>query len=541
MPAGRLVLGVWTCFAACFPPAPAATIEKCASCHPEAVAGYLKTGMGRSISRPANQLSGRFEHSFSGSAFTIEGSDSGMIQRMERDGLSAEYPVEFVIGSGNAAFGYLIRLGRHVYQSPVAYYTKRGRWDMAPGFENHPQPDFDRPVLHECLWCHAGRPAPAPFSQNRYSDPVLELEAISCDRCHGQTEAHLAAPSPDTILNPAKLPAAQRDSVCEQCHLSGEQRILNPGKTFGAFQPGMELEEVFSVYVNDHGRDAAGRFKVVSHFEQLKLSPCRQKSGERMWCGTCHNPHEKPQAPVSYYRARCLRCHGEALSDRHPQPAEDCVACHMARRHARDSGHSAFTDHLIARRPDQSAGAELLAPRLRAWREPPDKSLTQRNLGMAYLQVGRRKQRQDYLDEGASLLAQLAQTGSLDSEALEELGSVLVLKQAPPEAGIREAALRLLGDALRLAPDEPGRYRTLAAALWQSGDREKAIELLNQAIEIDPQVEAAYQVLARIYQESDQPEMALQTWKRYLEAVPQSLSARQALRELQPLGTGVQR
>ena len=321
--------------------------EACGVCHPKAVEGYLETGMGRSISRPVDHRSGGFEHAFSGSKFTIKGSDSGMIQRVERDGLSAEYPVEYVIGSGNAAFGYLTRIGNNVYQSPVTYYTKRGRWDMAPGFESHPKPDFDRPVLQECLWCHAGRPRPVPFSRNRYVDPVFEAEVISCERCHGPPARHLAKPSTETIINPTKLPPILRDSVCEQCHLSGEQRILNPGKTFGNFQPGMELEEVFSVYVNDYGTATAtaGRFKVVSHFEQLKLSRCYQKTGDQMWCGTCHSPHEKPREPASYYRSRCLSCHGEALLGKHAKPAEDCVACHMARRHSHDGGHSAFTDH----------------------------------------------------------------------------------------------------------------------------------------------------------------------------------------------------
>jgi hypothetical protein len=165
----------------------------------------------------------------------------------------AEYPVEYVIGSGNAAFGYLIRVGDSVYQSPIAYYTKRGDWDMAPGMESHPSPDFDRPVLPECLWCHAGEPNPVSSSQNRYGDPMLDVEGISCERCHGPSARHLTKPSTETIVNPARLAPILRESICEQCHLGGEQRVLHPGKTFGDFQPGMELEEVFSVYVGDHG------------------------------------------------------------------------------------------------------------------------------------------------------------------------------------------------------------------------------------------------------------------------------------------------
>ncbi len=511
---------------------PATADDACRACHPQAVRGYLETGMGNSISQPAQGRPGSFEHGFSESAFEIESGDAGMVQSVSRNGLRAEHQVEYVIGSGNAAFGFLIRNDDYIYQSPVAYYTKRGLWDMAPGFESHPAPDFDRPVLHECLWCHAGRPLPVPFTQNRYRNPVLEAESISCDRCHGATAAHLAAPASETVINPARLPPAARDSVCEQCHLGGEERVLNPGKTFGDFQPGMRLEQVLSVYVNDFGTDAPGRFKVVSHVEQLALSPCYLASGEKMWCGTCHSPHERPEDPESYFRSKCLSCHGEELASRHAPPSEDCVGCHMIRRPSYDSGHSAFTDHLIARIPNPDSGPDRGADSIRAWRGTDDPGLAQRNLGLAYVRLGRRKQRSDYMDEGASLLARLAQAGALDSVGLEDLGSALLSKQAPPEAGLQRLAADLLEAALRGAPEIPSRYRTVAAAEWQSGNTGRATELLNRAIELDPQNRAAYEVLARIQQEAGQPEAALETWEKYLRLVPQSLHAREAANAL---------
>ena len=533
-PCSALALAIWAATAV---PARAAEADVCGQCHPQEVAGYLETGMGRSIGVRAEQPPGALEHALSGSSFAVERSEAGMIQRIERDGFAAAYPVEFVIGSGNAAFGYLIRVGRAVYQSPLAYYAKRARWDMAPGFEEHPAPDFDRPVLPECLWCHADRPPVVPLSLNSYAGSDLRLESISCGRCHGDGAAHLANPSADTIVNPAKLPSDKRDSVCEQCHLSGELRVLNPGKTFGDFQPGMRLEEVLSVYTGDREGAAPGRFKVVSHFEQLQLSACYGQSDGILWCGTCHDPHERPADPDSYYRDRCLHCHAGTLPVEHVEPAADCVSCHMARRQSHDSGHSAFTDHLIAVRPSAQADSQRPVQRIRAWRNSANAELAQRNLGMAYIDLGRRRERTDFLDEGASLLARLAQAGSLDSAGLAELGGVLIAKEAPPEAGFKPLAVQLLRDALQLAPTHPARHRALAAALWDTGDREQSIELLERAIWLDPQVKAAYQVLARIYRESGDPDSAAATWRRYLDQVPQSLAARRELRLLQrPLG-----
>ena len=530
-----LALAIW---AAAAVPARSAEADACIQCHPQAVAGYLETGMGRSIARRAEQPSGAFEHAVSGSSFAVERSGARMVQRIERDGLAAAYPVDFVIGSGNAAFGYLIRVGAAVYQSPLAYYAKRKRWDMAPGFEEHPAPDFDRPVLPECLWCHADRPPAVPLSLNTYAGPDLRLEAISCGRCHGDSAAHLAEPSAQTIVNPATLQSVERDSVCEQCHLSGELRVLNPGRTFRDFRPGMRLEEVFSVYTGDLEGAAPGRFKVVSHFEQLQLSACYRQANGALWCGTCHDPHEKPADPVSYYRDRCLDCHAGTLPAGHGAPAADCVSCHMARRQSHDSGHSAFTDHRIAARPSAEADSQRPIPRIRAWRESGNAEVAQRNLGMAYIDLGRRRDRADFLDEGASLLARLAQSGSLDSAGLAELGGALVAKEAPPEAGFKPLAVQLLRDALQLAPTHPARHRALAAALWDTGDREESIELLERAIRLDPQVKAAYQVLARIYRESGDPDAAAAIWRRYLDLVPQSLAARRELRRLQrPLGS----
>ncbi len=54
------------------------------------------------------------------------------------------------------------------------------------------------------------------------------------------------------IVNPAKLPKRARDSVCEQCHLEGEVRILNPGRSWRDFQPGNNLEQTAAVYVVKH-------------------------------------------------------------------------------------------------------------------------------------------------------------------------------------------------------------------------------------------------------------------------------------------------
>ena len=222
--------------------------QECATCHPSEVDQYRLSGMGRSITKLANDHPlGSYGHGFSGTTFRTSRSDAGLVQEIARGGRSAKYTIDYVIGSGNAAFGYLVRVGDALFQSPIAYYTERGQWGMAPGMEQEEHPDFNRPATSECLWCHAGRPADKPNTVNRYGDPALDAEAISCDRCHGPSEPHLARPSAVTIFNPADATPRERDSVCEQCHLAGAIRVLHPGRTFGSFRPGEVLEDFWTV------------------------------------------------------------------------------------------------------------------------------------------------------------------------------------------------------------------------------------------------------------------------------------------------------
>jgi len=76
----------------------------------------------------------------------------------------------------------------------------------------------------------------------------------------------------------------------------------------------------------------------TSHFERLAASTCAKASGDKLWCGTCHNPH-----PTKTSANACLKCHINNLCRRGP----DCASFHMPKNTAPDSGHATFTDHWI--------------------------------------------------------------------------------------------------------------------------------------------------------------------------------------------------
>ncbi len=477
--------------------------------------------MANSLGRPRNQPGGEFSHRVSGTRFKITSNIFGMRHRLERNGLVADYDIPYTIGSGAEGHSYLVRIGNYLFQSPVSYYSRRGAWDMSPGYQNDPSPEFNRPVTPECLFCHAGRTRPVAGSVNRYEDPPFDAEAITCDRCHGPGEAHAAKPNAQNIVNPRTLPQRARDSVCEQCHLAGEARIPNPGRSTSEFAPGKELEEVFSVYVFERPATSA-HWKVVSHTEQLALSRCAQASGERMWCGSCHNPHEKPVSPAAYYRERCLACHAEKLPGSHPAPLGDCVGCHMPRREAADV-HVSLTDHRILRRPRPPESTAPASQKLAAWREPNER-VAQRNLGLAYISTGERDQSAFQLNEGFRLLLDMEPRFANDAAVLTGLGLVLLRKGVPVEAARRFERARAT------EPDRARHHVNLGIAYQRTGEQRKAIAHLERAIELDHSLEDAYLLLAEIYAKVPDPVLRRRTLERYLRFRPQSVTAREALR-----------
>jgi photosynthetic reaction center cytochrome c subunit len=451
--------------------------ERCITCHEAEVDGYANSAMAHSL-RPAGQEP-QGSVSVPDGKITAFSSATGDWQRLEAAGEVTDYRINYVIGSGNHANGYLVNLGNHLFQSPLAYYRSRQTYDLAPGYENVRSPDFTRPVGEGCVFCHSGSALNVPGTLNQYRSPAFAAESISCERCHGPVEKHLADPRAGTIVNPAKLEPARRDSVCEQCHLFGVARVPNPGRSFNDFAAGQRLEDTFTVYRNTVPPGAApGAFKVISHVEQLALSACARNSSGKLWCGTCHDPHAKPREAVEFYRSRCLTCHTSEFPASHPAKNTDCVSCHMPKRDARDGGHTAFTDHRIQRRP--APQSELPADTdIAAWREPAPE-LQKRNLGIAYIDAGVQRRSQSFVIHGYRALVEVQNQFPTDSELFSWIGQALLLGRQSSEAQLA------FDRALQLNPDSPVNEGNAASARQQAGDITGAIAHLEKAVALDP-------------------------------------------------------
>jgi photosynthetic reaction center cytochrome c subunit len=482
--------------------------SRCVTCHPDEVAGYARSAMAHSLRRPGQEPDGSV--SAHGSKITMYSTPAGYWQRWENGGDQSEYRIDWVVGSGNHASGYLVDVGGHLFQSPVAYYKSRQSYDLAPGYENQPDPDFTRPIRDECVLCHSGNALHVSDTLNEYRSPIFPAseEAITCERCHGPAEKHLADARAGNIVNPTRLEPAARDSICEQCHLFGVARVPNPGKQLSDFVPGERTEDVFTTY-----RDAnpSGAFKVISHVEQLALSACARNSSGRLWCGTCHDPHYsprndpqhnelraapngKPFQPVTYYRAVCLTCHAAKfpVAGAHPANDSDCLSCHMRRRDAKDGGHSAFTDHRIQRRPEAQPEAPTDTS-IVAWREPAA-DFQARNLGIAYIDAGMQRKSSQFIVHGYRTLTEVQAQFSNDSDFFKWIGEALLLAQQTSEAKIA------FERALQLDPNSPLAEASAASPYVQSGDAARAIAHLERALTLDPLYLPAASTLMSLYQ-----------------------------------------
>jgi photosynthetic reaction center cytochrome c subunit len=466
--------------------------NRCKVCHASEVEGYARSAMAHSLRRAGQEPAGTVTST--DAKITMFSTPAGYWQELRSGGNVSTYRIDYVIGSGNHASGYLINLSGNLFQSPVAFYKSRNSYDLAPGYEKTQDPDFNRPVAEGCVFCHSGTELHVAGTENQFRAPVFPAEAITCERCHGPSERHLAVPRAGTIVNPAKLEPAARDSVCEQCHLMGAARVLNPGREFRDFQAGQKLESTFTTYhdVLPPGTPST-EFKVISHVEQLAMSVCARSSQGRMWCGTCHDPHNKPVEPVQYYRSRCLSCHKDSFPKSHPAAESNCVSCHMPRRDAQDGGHTAFTDHRIQRRPQPQSDLPP-AGDIAAWREPaPD--LQKRNLGIAHLYAGFQRRSSESIIHGYRLLTEVQNQFSSDPEIFTWMGTALLVGKKSSEAELA------FDRALQLNPNSAVEETNAAAAHQQAGDIDGTIAHLERAVAIDPLHLSAVSQLINLYRQ----------------------------------------
>lgn len=463
----------------------------CAPCHAEIYKKYTQTGMARSSGRvPATT----HKESFANAAFESNGAAFKISPTFRldftRDTAKATRQLQWFIGSGRLGRSYLFEKDAMLFQAPVSYFAKSKSWNVSPGYEHKPTADFTRRVEPACLQCHASR------VQSIAAKPFLE-DGISCERCHGDGTAHVAGKG--HMVNPAKLNAEARDSVCAQCHLTGAARVATTAGGRAAYQPGRKLSDAVAVFVWSPAPPQQAR--ATGHFEDLANSACKTKAGEKLWCGTCHDPHTE----AADYRAKCQTCHTPNTC---PNASKgDCVQCHMPKHET--GQHLPFTDHSIPRNPAVRKAPET-APVLKPfWGQP-----TKRELALAHAiaspETALEKLEAAANNNDALLTAQLSFAyDRAGDEAKAEAAAKKAVDLDPSQTAARinlgayamkrgdaKSAMSHWLKALAQNPALTAARVNLAVAQFQSGDTKSARATLLAALAYDPDLLAAQPALA---------------------------------------------
>lgn len=476
--------------------------------------------MGKSVGPPEAIAPGRITHAASGSVMSVEYRAGRMFHVLSERGLTAEYPVAYQIGSGIKGRTYAVQVGGYLLESPLSWY-KGSAWDVSPGYESMQLLDFDRPITANCLFCHSGKVNFSDADGRRLA--ATRVPAITCERCHGDGEAHTRRPSAKNIVNPAKLSGAARDSICEQCHLEGETRVLNTGKAFDDYHPGDPLERTMVTYLLQR---ANVEKRAVTQVEELAESQCARASGGKLWCGTCHDPHAQV-GQSSTGQARiiqvCRSCHSDLSKAAHPAGQNECTSCHMPGRPANNIAHLAVTDHRI-RRPNTASVPYQGVDKIVAWREPPPE-FRQRDLALAGLQISSREKLPAMLRESMKLLEALpeAQQNS-DPDVLSSL-EVAFLDSSPPDK-----AVALSRWAVESIPKSATFALNYGLALKRAGDLKQAESEFLRSIDLDPSLMRSYAELAVLYDSEGRQAESKATIDRFLRWNPQTIQFRLARR-----------
>jgi tetratricopeptide (TPR) repeat protein len=539
----------------------------CASCHPAIDRSFRLTGMGRSFSgaRPVNTVDNGlaknpFYHKASDTWFTMAVREGRYLQRRYQIGFDGketnidEKSMDFVMGSGNHVRTYLHQTAAGALEElPLAWYAEKGGyWAMNPGYDTPDQPDSRRKITYECMFCHNSYPEIPQGHEQLRAAPVYSgqlPEGIDCQRCHGPGGAHVRAAqardrSPqairDAIVNPARLAPDRQMEVCMQCHLETTSfrfphSIQKYDRGPFSYRAGEPLADFLLFFDQAKSAPDEDRFQIVNSVYRLRMSQCFLKSGDKLQCTTCHDPHASdhetagspgaaPAATLERYNGICRQCHAAALdtaiASRRHTAERACVDCHMPKRRTDDVVHAVMTDHYIRRRPplagltaakDEPNGSETFYHgEVAAYYPAPDLAARtpEYDLYLALAQV----RLQNNTARGISQFR-----AALDKYLPQRAEFYIEYADALVNSGKPRESIEVYEDALRKQPDSLAGLIALGQALDLSGQTAKALENFKRAAEIYPDDALSWQEAGQAYMKQGQRSAAIVALQKSIE------------------------
>ena len=436
--------------------------------------------MARASGQAIDQLTpADFTHSASGVHYRVYAENNAAMLAFDRPDDPAMHGtrrLQYFIGSGHRGRTYLFSLDGFFFESPINWYAQKKVWDTAPAFQDAKFMPMNLPAYPGCLNCHTSASrAPIAGTENKYDMPLFAHDGITCERCHGDNAAHIATGKGE-IVNPSKLAPARRDDVCMQCHLEGNVAIEQPHRKLANYHPGEDLgDDVhYFIYVDQESQ----QIRALGQSEALWQSVCKIKSGDKMTCTTCHDPHSTPapEKRVAFYRAKCLTCHTDAFGAQHHADQPDCTSCHMPRTNTSNVAHTQATDHRILKLPMMPLQTLQTGAAAQLVRFPPQ---TQPQLPAPSVSVG----------EAAAAAVQSASQPATTPAPAGDARDLALAWESIAQEGHADAAIeaeRYLNQSILEHPDDPVLLDSLAFFAQRRGDTAKARELYEHALRADP-------------------------------------------------------
>lgn len=537
--------------------------QVCAQCHEEYFESFRQHPMGRSVVKATEiEASGLDETGVTVSppgprSYSARVKD-GVLEHSEiwldrTDGSNTELyretaPVQFAIGSGQRGHSFVTNREGVLFMSPLTWYSQGQRWDLSPGYRPDNHPRFERQISDGCVACHIGRVNSIENEPDRFQkqEPFAEA-AIGCERCHGPARGHVdrhlnnELDGPDPIVNPGKLDAVRRESVCYQCHLHGIKRVPRYGRGEFDFRPGDELSDIWVTFVDGSQVQADGSTTAVSQVEQITQSRCFVESEGTLGCISCHDPHRLPDSDerVGFYRKRCLNCHSasgtecsEPEATRKESVADDsCIACHMPRLEASDVPHTSQTDHRVLKRPQSARKGRQSQPT---------------SDGHAVFLAGGKAPQWEIERAEALMWSRQAEQSADQRLAMQAFPKLLeIRRQAPDDVEVRDAAIyltaflgntqeaiRLGEETLKLAPRRESVFESLVLICEASGQPEAGLNYVEKQLALNPWRSESHLRHARFLARLRKNKAAIEAARAALKRNPLLKEARQLLVEL---------
>jgi predicted CXXCH cytochrome family protein len=476
----------------------------CAGCHKQIAETQVHTNMARTWQGvetkqlPADYSETHAEGPTPALEYALKRTGQKLQYRVQMPGHPAqEFPVEIVIGGERHGISFLLRVPAlegsplplaRLVEARYFHSASQKRLAFSLGFpEDKPrtyETAFGRvltPYLERrCLTCHA---------EPRSRGTRIE-SGVSCENCHGPGQPHLVAISKHSrdlgILNPNKLPVAERMRPCSQCH-AGSSLVADP---------------------------LPDDLLISDQVTALKNSECWRESGGGITCTNCHDPHKDASRPVLVARAEktCLGCHRATLKNRAGlcpvNRITGCVECHMPNQ---IRGAFVIAEHWIRVHPEQKVKAAAHNP---AWQS----TIAPKHLYLRKIVLDDRGKasviRQQLLSGGSFF--ELARANSIDPSTAANGGYVGDLEIRQMDSAWSAAALKLQPGEISDVVEANGKYvivqrmprnfREDAEAIFDNGmelrkqgKQQESINELLEALRIYPRLLRALTWLGAAY------------------------------------------